>query len=112
MAKHVLILSETIGSGDEELGRLLMRNFLYSVARNADKPLSVMLMHGGVRLACEGSAVLDHLRLLADAGVPIRVCGTCLDYLGLKDRIEVGDVGNMIDAVASLLGDAEALTIS
>ncbi|MDZ4168594.1 MAG: sulfurtransferase-like selenium metabolism protein YedF [Coriobacteriia bacterium] len=112
MAKHILVLSDGIGSGDEELGRLLMRNFLYAVARNAEKPQSVMLMHGAVRLACEDSAAVDHLRLLVDAGVAVRVCGTCLDYLGLKDRVEVGDVGNMVDSVASLLSDAEVLTIS
>ena len=54
MAKRVLIVTDRIGRGDDELGRVLMKNFLYSLARNAEKPAAVMLMNEGVRLACDG----------------------------------------------------------
>ncbi|MBA4370168.1 MAG: sulfurtransferase-like selenium metabolism protein YedF [Coriobacteriaceae bacterium] len=112
MAKRILILSDRVGSGDEELGRLLMRNLLYAVARNDEPPAAVMLMNGGVRLACEGSESLDDLRLLAEKGVPVRVCGTCLDFLGLKESLSVGDVGAMPDSVAALLGADDIVTIA
>lgn len=112
MAKRVLILSDRLGGGDDELGGILMKNFLYALARNAEAPLSVTLMNEGVRLACEGSDSLDDLRLLVESGVPVRACGTCLDFLHLKHRLAVGDVGSMPDAVAALLGEDGVLTIA
>ena len=111
MAKRVFIITDRIGRGDEELGRVLMKNFLYSLARNADLPPAVMLMNEGVRLACEGSASLDDLALLAENGVAVKACGTCLDYLGLKDELVVGEVGAMPDSVAALIAD-DVLTIA
>lgn len=111
VAKSLLFVSDHIGS-DEALGRILAKNFLYAVARNSDAPLSVMLMNTGVRLACEGSNCVDDLRILAENGVPIKVCGTCLDYLGLKDALVVGEVGAMVDGVAALLGESDVLTIA
>ena len=110
MSKRVFITSDRIGHGDDELGRVLMKNFLYTLARNAGPPAAVMLMNGAVRLACEESASLDDLALLAEKGVPVKACGTCLDFLGLKDRLVVGDVGTMPDSVAALIAD-DVLTI-
>lgn len=111
MAKRVLFLSDTIGS-NEELGRILMRNFIYSVARNAEAPSCLMFMNSAVRLVCEGSNSLDDIRILAENGVAIKACGTCLDYLNLKDRVAVGEIGTMVDGVEALLGADDVLTIA
>jgi selenium metabolism protein YedF len=110
MGKRVFIITDRIGRGNDELGRVLMKSFLYSLARNADKPSAVVLMNEGVRLACEGSDSLDDLRLLDEAGVPIKACGTCLDFLSLKESLLVGEVGTMPDSVAGLIAD-DVLTI-
>jgi len=112
MAKRLLVLTDRIGRGDDDLGRVLLRSFLYAVARNSEAPASVMLMNEGVRLACEGSDVLDDLRLLAENGVPVRACGTCLDYLGLTESLAVGEIGAMTDSVAALLGATDVVTIA
>jgi selenium metabolism protein YedF len=112
MAKRLLLLTDRIGRESDELGRILMKSFLYAVARDADAPKCIMLMNDGVRLVCEGSDSIDDLRLLADNGVEIKACGTCLDFLGLKDLLAVGEVGNMIDGVAALLGEGDVVTIS
>lgn len=112
MPKRLLILTDMIGRGDNQLGRVLMRSFLYSVARNPEKPISITLMNEGVRLACEGSESLDDLRLLAEEGVPVRACGTCLDYLGLADSLAVGDVGTMPDSAAAMLGGDAVVTVA
>ncbi|MDY0087157.1 MAG: sulfurtransferase-like selenium metabolism protein YedF [Coriobacteriia bacterium] len=111
MAKRVVITTDTLGRGDARLGHVLMRNFCYSLARNADKPAAVMLMNEGVRLACSDSEVLDDLRLLVESGVTLKVCGTCLDYLKLTQALQVGEVGTMPEAVAALLGTDEVVTI-
>lgn len=112
MPKRVLILSDRLGRGDEQLGRVLMKNFLYSVARNAEQPNAIMLMNEGVRLACKGSDSLDDLRLAVASGVIVKACGTCLDYLGLMGALAVGEVGAMPESVAALLGDDDVLTIA
>ena len=112
MPKKVLIVSETLGRGDEELGRLLMKSFIYSLARDPERPAAVMLANGGVRLACEGSESLDDLRLLVEAGVAVKSCGTCLDYYGLTGSLEVGEVGTMQATVAAVLGEDPFVTIA
>ena len=110
MAKRVFIVTDRIGRDNDELGAVLMKNFLYSLARNPERPKAVMFMNAGVRLACKGSASLDDLALLAENGVAIKACGTCLDFLGLKDELAVGEVGTMPDSVAALLAD-DVLTV-
>ncbi len=60
-------------------------------------PDKILLMNGGVRLAAEGSAVLDTLGKLLDRGCEILVCGTCLDYFELKKKLAMGTVSNMYD---------------
>lgn len=111
MATRVFITTDRIGRTNDELGHSLMKNFLYSLARNPERPKAVMLMNEGVRLACAGSASLDDLALLAENGVPVKACGTCLDFLGIKDELVVGEVGTMPDAVAALIAD-DVLTIA
>jgi intracellular sulfur oxidation DsrE/DsrF family protein len=85
LSKRLLLLSDRIGRDSDDLGKILMKNFLYAVARAEETPLCVMLMNGAVRLACEGSDSVDDLRILAEDGVEIKACGTCLDFLGVKD---------------------------
>ena len=103
----ILIASDKLGHGEDELGALLMKNFIYSLARSHDGLERVLFMNSGVTLACEGSASLDDLRILLDDGVAVRSCGTCLDFLGLKESLTVGEVGTMPDAAAALsAGDA------
>ena len=111
MANRVLIVTDTIGRDNAQLGAILMKNFVYSLARNAEAPKAVMFMNEGVRLACDGSPVLDDLRILAENGVPVKVCGTCLDFLGLKDALAVGEIGTMPGAVEALVAD-DVLTIA
>ncbi len=112
MAKTFWIVTDRIGRGDDELGAVLMRNFLYSLARADARPARVLLGNAGVRLACEGSGSLDDLRLLAEAGVPVKSCGTCLDYLGLKDALAVGEVGDMAGLVDTLSGETDDVTVA
>ncbi|MDO8963680.1 MAG: sulfurtransferase-like selenium metabolism protein YedF [Coriobacteriia bacterium] len=112
MAKTFWIITDRLGSGDEELGRVLMRNLIHSLARTEAVPARVMFMNGGVRLVCEGSEVLDDVRLLAEKGVVVKACGTCLDYLGLKDALAVGEVGDMAGSVGVLAGDSDVVTVS
>jgi selenium metabolism protein YedF len=112
MAKTFWFTTDTLGSGDEELGRLLMRNLIYSLARTPDRPERLMFMNGGVRLTCEGSSSLEDIKAMADAGTIVKSCGTCLDYLGLKDNLAVGEIGDMAGSAGALAGGADVVTVA
>lgn len=111
MAKTILITADTIGE-EGELGVLLMKSFVYSLARAEVKPARILLMNTAVRLSCKGSDSLEDLESLVESGVVVRSCGTCLDYLGLRDSLAVGEIGTMPGAIEALLGDDAVVTIS
>ncbi len=98
----VFITSDVIGRGDDELGGKLMANFLGTLPELGEELWRLVLVNAGVKLAVEGSPVLDKLQALAGADVTILVCGTCLTHFGLLDRKAVGDTTNMLDVVTSL----------
>jgi len=112
MPKRFVILSDKIGRGADELGEVLMKNFLYTLARSEPRPSAVVLMNEAVRLACTGSESLDDLALLEENGVVVTACGTCLDYLKLGDRLAVGAVGTMPASVAGMLGPDDVVTVA
>jgi selenium metabolism protein YedF len=102
-----LVLSDRLGTGDDDLGVLLMKNFIYALARSESAPREILFMNYGVKFACAGSPSIEDLRLLIEEGCVVKACGTCLDFLELKDDLEVGVVGTMAEAVAMLQsGDA------
>lgn len=91
----IAIASDTMGSGDDRLGKILMKSFIYTVSETEPYPATIVFYNGGVRLTVEGSEVLDDLKNLEKAGVEIISCGTCLDFLEINDKLEVGAVSNM-----------------
>jgi selenium metabolism protein YedF len=111
MAKRILITSNTFGKAEAELGAVLMRSFLVSLAREEQTPAAIMLVNEGVLLACEGSDALPELRSLADAGVTITACSTCLKHFELTDKLVVGAEGTMPGLVAAACGADAIVTI-
>lgn len=99
----ILLASAELGSGNAELGALLMKGLVYALAESDAKPKRIILMNSGVGLAVEGSGLLKDLGRLEAEGVEILACGTCLDYLGLKDKLKVGRVTNMYEIAGHLL---------
>ena len=91
----VVISSATMGDGDDTLGGNLMKAFIFALTQQDVLPKSVLFYNGGVHLTCEGSPALDDLKALADAGVEIMSCGTCLKFYGLEDKLVVGEATNM-----------------
>lgn len=91
----VVVPSSVMGHGDDELGEVLIKAFVFALTQQDDLPDAVLFYNGGVKLTCEGSAVLDDLRKLADAGVEILSCGTCLKHYGIEEKLAVGEATNM-----------------
>lgn len=90
----VLFASDKIGRGNDELGGILTRSLIYSFMEVEPKPQFMIFMNSGVNLVVEGSEVLDDLKKLVEQGVQILACGTCLDFLGLKEKIVIGEISN------------------
>jgi selenium metabolism protein YedF len=95
MDNIVVIDSTTMGVGDEILGKKLLKTFLTLLCERHEKPRTVIFYNSGVKLACEGSDVLDLLRHLESDDVEILLCGTCLDYYNLREKTQVGTISNM-----------------
>ena len=94
-SKVVVLSSEFMGSGDDELGATLMKAFVFALSQQDELPAAILAYNGGVHLTVEGSPVLDDLKKLAEAGVEIFSCGTCLNHFGIADKLAVGEVTNM-----------------
>lgn len=101
--KTVIIQGDGLGRGDEKLGGLLMANFLRLLGESQSRPQSIIFWNAGVRLICEGSPVLDHVKRLENQGVGIFACTTCLEYLNLKDRILAGKPTTMVKSIEAMM---------
>ncbi len=107
----LVISSEEMGRGSGELGAILMRAFLHTLGEVSTLPQRVIFYNTGVKLTVEGSEVLEDLRALEREGVEILVCGTCLGYFGLKDRIAVGQISNMYSITEAMLGASRLVVL-
>lgn len=96
------IASDQMGSGDPQLGQILMKNFLFTLTEGDKAPDLMLFVNGGARLTVAGSELLDALHKLADSGTDIATCGLCLEYFGLKEALAVGRVTNMLEIVTAL----------
>ncbi|HEX7554476.1 MAG TPA: sulfurtransferase-like selenium metabolism protein YedF, partial [Geothrix sp.] len=99
----ILLTADGIGQGDQDLARLLMRGFVYTLTESELPPRRVILMNSGVKLAAEGSESLGHLRKLEERGVEVLACGTCLEFYGLTKALAVGGITNMYEIAGHLL---------
>lgn len=91
----VVISSSYMGEGDSELGAALMKSYIYTLAQQEELPATILFYNGGVKLACEDAPVLEDLKSLEALGVEILACGTCLNFYGLTEKLQVGSVTNM-----------------
>jgi selenium metabolism protein YedF len=101
--KVFLIQSEGLGRGEEQLGSILMINFLRFLDESQEKPSGMIFWNTGVRLLCQGSKLLELLKRLEKQGVELLACTTCLEYFELTDKLAVGKPTNMMKTIQSML---------
>jgi len=106
----VLITGSLFGKGDQELGKTLMKSFLYAL-NQVENISHLVFMNSGVFLTTEGSEVLDLIKAEEENGVEVLSCGTCLDFYGIKERLAVGKVTNMYTAVEVVTSAAKTITL-
>lgn len=95
----VVLSSNLMGQGDDALGKVLMKGFVYALSQQDILPETVLLYNSGAFLSSEGSDNLEDLKELEAQGVEILTCGACMKHYGLEDKLKAGSVTNMYEIV-------------
>jgi selenium metabolism protein YedF len=108
----LLVTSNELGTGNQELGRLLMTKWLNTMMEAEFLPEKIFLLNGGVLLAMRDSPVLQTLLFLESQEVEIRACGTCVSFFKMSGQLMVGQLGTMSEAQKCILSASSVLTLS
>lgn len=95
----IQITQKGMGSGDGELGLILVKNYLNLLSEEEELPRVITFYNQGVELICSGSPVIEQMKVLEAKGVQLLACKTCLKHFNLLDKIEVGIGGTMMDII-------------
>lgn len=107
----IFINKSTIGVGDEELGQALMKMFLYTISESSDYPKSILFMNDGVKVPTLNKQAIEHLKELEEIGIKLLVCGACLNFYKLEDKLSVGSISNMYEILEAMKSAAKVITI-
>jgi len=102
MKTTILLNSETLGVGNDELGGKLIGSFLRKICIIGEKPDSIIFYNSAVKLLSKDSFILDALSKLSDSGVDLIACSTCIGFFNLEDKLEFGRISNMFEIVRIL----------
>ena len=101
----IVMTSDKMGEGDDELGHLLMKNFLKAL-KDLDKlPQKMVFYNNGVKLVTNGSPVIEHLKDLEKMGVDLLLCATCVNHYSLEASVGAGTLSNMY-TIAEVMASA------
>ena len=104
--KVVVLSADTMGGGDERLGKKLMKAFIFALTSQDEAPDKVICYNRGAYLTTRDADTVKDLKTLEAAGTTVMTCGTCLDFYGLKEELQVGVVSNMYDIVEAQMNAA------
>ncbi|WP_319201082.1 sulfurtransferase-like selenium metabolism protein YedF [uncultured Ilyobacter sp.] len=91
----MVIASDQMGDGSEELGKILMKGFIYTLTEMEKVPSTILFYNSGAKITVEGSESIEDLKILEERGTEILTCGTCLNYYGIEDKLAIGEISNM-----------------
>ncbi|MCF8105780.1 MAG: sulfurtransferase-like selenium metabolism protein YedF [Desulfohalobiaceae bacterium] len=98
----VLIATDRLGYGDEDLGRKLLLSFIKTLQEMGPDLWRLVFVNNGVKLTVSGSDILPVLQDYETKGLQILVCGTCLTHFNLLKQKKVGQTTNMLDIVSAM----------
>ncbi|MDR0553483.1 MAG: sulfurtransferase-like selenium metabolism protein YedF [Treponema sp.] len=107
----VLITADSMGRGAEDLGKLLIKGFIFSLAQLDPPPEALIFLNGGARLTTEGANTVPDLKALEEKGTGIYTCGTCANYYKLSEALAVGSIVDMMAICRRLAQASSVITI-
>jgi len=107
----VLVTSNRLGAGDDDLGEALIFKFLTELAGAAVVPERIIFLNSGVKLVADDSPAIQQLKKLEAAGVEILACGTCVEWFELGERLAAGKQTNMTSVVAQVTTATKLLSL-
>ena len=107
----LLVTSNRLGTGDDELGEALLFKFLNELAGTAVMPERIMFLNSGVKLVADDSPAVPQLKRLAAAGVEILACGTCVEWFELGEHLAAGRQTNMTSVVAQMTTASKVVSL-
>ena len=101
-----------VGEGDYTLGHNLAKMMLYTLAESDDVPAAVIFMNSGVKMpASDKLDIINSINTLIEKGTEVLVCGTCLNYYGITDKLKAGTVSNMYEILEKMKSSAKVITV-
>lgn len=108
----VFVGKDHLGEGDPQLGFNLVKMALYVLSSAEEAPASLLFMNGGVKLVCsEEEQIIESVKTMIGRGTEVLVCGTCLDFYGVKEQLKVGEISNMYDILGRMHKAAKVITL-
>ncbi|MFN8595469.1 MAG: DsrE family protein [Anaerolineae bacterium] len=108
----ILVFSRNgLGHAPEDLQQKLAAKFLQLNLDASTLPAKILFYTDGVKLACDGSLVIETLRAMKERGVELILCSTCLDYFGLREKVAVGIVGGMPDIIEAMNSAGKVISL-
>ena len=107
----IFISSDKMGKGNDELGEVLIKGFIYTLTEAKPYPKYIVFVNSGVKLTTENQATVENLTILEKGGTEVLSCGTCLDYYDLKEKLQVGSVTNMYTIVDIMKNSSQTISI-
>jgi selenium metabolism protein YedF len=105
--KFTLVVStDKLGEGEDKLGAILMKSYVFALSEANLIPNDILFINGGVKLTVDDSPVQGSLKKLIERGTNILICGTCLDFYNIKDKLSIGEITNMYNIV-QLMNNAD-----
>lgn len=98
----IVVGKDELGDGEEELGKILIKSYFFALSESEIIPDELIFFNSGVKLTIEGAATVESIKKLEERGTKIQVCGTCLDFYNIKEKLEVGEISNMYSIVESM----------
>ena len=98
----ISIGQDTMGKGEVDLGKILIKGFIYSLTELEELPSYILFFNSGIKLVCKGANTVEDIKKLEALGCKVYVCGTCIDYYQKKEELLVGEITNMYGIVGIL----------
>ena len=91
---------------DQDFSANLLNLFLQTLLQSGHEPRAILMVNSGVKLMDPDGPYIKVLTELREKGIEVLACGLCLDYYGLKSKVQIEQVTNMF-AICEYLFSAD-----